>query len=345
MGEVFMKKVLVGMSGGVDSSVAALILKNKGYEVIGATMVLFDNECFSNDTCNDAKKVCDKLGIKHYVIDLKDIFKKCVIDDFVENYKNGFTPNPCVCCNKYLKFGALWQEAKKLKCDYIATGHYARQENGKLMMSNSKGKDQSYFLYGIDKDVIKHIIFPLESFENKDEIRQIALDNNLIVAKKKDSQEICFIPDNDYASYLAKNIKNSLPIGNFVDINGNVLGKHKGIINYTIGQRKGLGISSKTPLYVIDINVKTNNITLGEEKELYKTELVCSNINILVDYFPENVEAKIRFRSKKAKAHLKKIDNGNIKVIFEEPQRAITKGQSVVFYDEDVMLGGGIITN
>lgn len=340
-----MKKVLVGMSGGVDSSVAALILKNKGYEVIGATMVLFDSECFSNDTCSDAKKVCDKLGIKHYVIDLKDTFKKYVINDFIENYKKGLTPNPCVCCNKYLKFGALWQEAKKLKCDYIATGHYARQENGKIMMSSSKGKDQSYFLYGINKDVIKHIIFPLENFENKDEIRQIALDNNLIVAKKKDSQEICFIPDNDYASYLDKNIKNSLPIGNFVDINKNVLGKHKGIINYTIGQRKGLGINSKNPLYVIDIDAQTNNITLGEEKDLYKTELVCTNINILVDSFPFNVEAKIRFRSKKAKAHLKKLKNGDIKVIFEEPQRAITKGQSVVFYDGDIMLGGGIITS
>ncbi len=341
-----MKKVLVGMSGGVDSSVAALLLKNKGYEVIGATMVLFENDaCFSNDICMDAKKVCDKLEIKHYVIDLKDVFKKYVINDFIESYKKGFTPNPCVCCNKYLKFGALWQEAKKLGCDYIATGHYVRQKDGKLMISSSKNKDQSYFLYSIDKDVIKHIIFPLENFQSKDEIRQIALDNNLFVAKKKDSQEICFIPDNDYVSYLNKNMDDVLPTGDFIDTSGNVLGKHKGIINYTIGQRKGLGISAKTPLYVIDIDARKNKIVLGEEKDLYKKELICTNVNILVDDLPTSIEAKIRFRAKKAKAYLKKLDNGDIRVIFEESQRAITKGQSIVFYDEDIMLGGGIITN
>jgi len=243
-----MKKVLIGMSGGVDSSVAAFLLKEQGYEVIGATMILFDDAsisegCLSSKAANDAKKVCDKLNIKHYVFDMKDDFKKHVINNFIESYKKGFTPNPCVECNKYLKFGALFKKAKELGCDYIATGHYVKQENGKLMTSSVESKDQSYFLFGINKDVIKHILFPLEGFSNKDEIRKIAKDNELIVHDKKDSQEICFIPNDNYANFLEKNMDTKKLKGNFIDTEGNILGKHNGIINYTIGQRKGLGIS------------------------------------------------------------------------------------------------------
>lgn len=336
-----MKKVLVGMSGGVDSSVAALLLKNQGYEVIGATMVLFDDK--TSKMVVDAKLVCDKIGIKHYVIDLKDTFKTYVVNDFISCYKKGLTPNPCVLCNKYLKFGVLFKKARDLGCDYIATGHYARQRGGKLMRSSSLDKDQSYFLYGISKDVISHVIFPLEKYQSKVEIRAIAEDNDLLVARKKDSQEICFVPDDDYAGFLKKNVKELPKSGDFVDEEGNVLGKHKGIYNYTIGQRKGLGVSYKVPLYVIKIDPVTNKITLGEENKLYKRELVCANINLLVDKLPPKVEAKIRFRAKPAKAKIEFINDDKIKVIFDEPQRAITKGQSVVFYEGDVVLGGGVI--
>lgn len=343
-----MKKVLLGMSGGVDSSVAALLLKNQGYEVIGVTMVLFDDSnievgCLSNNASRDAKLVCDKLGIKHHIIDLKDDFKKYVINNFIECYKKGITPNPCVECNKFLKFGALYEYAQEIGCDYIATGHYAKVEDGKLKKSKAITKDQSYFLYGIKKEILNNILFPLDNFTEKEEIRKIAEDNDLIVARKKDSQEICFIPNDDYASYLERNLDVLPDKGDFVLKDGTYLGKHKGIIHYTIGQRKGLGISYKHPLYVINIDYKNNKVVLGEEKDLYSNELVITNTNILVNKLPDKVMAKIRYRAKEASANLEILDNNDIKVIFDEPQRSITKGQSVVFYENDVCLGGGII--
>ena len=340
------KRILVGMSGGVDSSVSAILLQEQGYEVVGATMVLFDSDdinegCLSSSAVNDAKKVCQKLGIEHHVIDLKDYFKKYVINNFVENYKNGMTPNPCVQCNKYLKFGALFDKAKELKCEYIATGHYARVEDGYLKKSNADKKDQTYFLYGIKKEVLPYIVFPLKDFKDKEEIREIAKKHDLFVATKKDSQEICFIPNDDYKSYLEKKIK---PIkGNFVDSKGNILGTHKGIIYYTIGQRKGLGISAKQPLYVTNINKTKNEITLGTINELYKDSLIAKDINLLVDEIPKNITAKIRYRSNNAKCSIELLDNNTMKIIFDEPQKSITKGQSVVLYSDDIVVGGGII--
>lgn len=340
------KKVLVGMSGGVDSSVSAILLKEQGYEVIGATMVLFDSVdikdgCLSNNAVKDAKAVCEQLNIEHHVIDLRDYFKKYVIDNFINCYKEGMTPNPCVQCNKYLKFGVLYDKAKELGIDYIATGHYAKVEDGYLKKSKAQKKDQTYFLYGINKDILDRLVFPLENYNDKEEIRKIAKDHNLFVATKKDSQEICFIPNDDYKTYLKDKIN---PVsGNFIDKDGNILGKHNGIIYYTIGQRKGLGISAKTPLYVTNINKITNEITLGVKEDLYKSSLIAKNINILVDKLPEKVEAKIRYRAELAKATIKKISEDTIKVVFDEPQKSITKGQSVVFYDGDICLGGGII--
>ena len=336
-----MKKVLVGISGGVDSAVSALLLKQQGYEVVGATMILF-GDIESNQSIEDAKKVCKQLNIEHHIIDLMDTFKEKVINSFIKSYKDGETPNPCIECNRFLKFGALFEKGKELGCEYIATGHYAKVNNGMLFKADDEKKDQTYFLYKIEKKVLPYIIFPLENLD-KEIIRKIAKDNNLIVADKKDSQEICFIPNDDYANYLESNLSTLPDAGDFVLKDGTLLGKHKGIIYYTIGQRKGLGISYKIPLYVIEINKQNNTIVLGEEKDLYNNILIATDVNLLVDLLPKEVMAKVRYRSKISKAQIEIIDNNNVKVVFEEPQRSITKGQSVVFYDNDICLGGGII--
>lgn len=341
-----MKRVLLGMSGGVDSSVSALLLQKMGYEVVGATMILFEDSnievgCLSNSAALDAKKVCAKLNIEHHVINLKDDFKNYVINNFIDSYKKGLTPNPCVECNKYLKFGKLYEEAIKLNCDYIATGHYASIRDGKLVKSKEEHKDQTYFLYGIKKEILDKIIFPLADFSSKEEIRKIAEENDLIVARKKDSQEICFIPNDDYKSYLKNNNVKNNP-GNFI-LDGEIIGKHEGITNYTIGQRKGLGISYKEPLYVVSINTDTNEVILGREKDLYSDKLIAKKVNILVDELPEKVSAKIRYRAIPTEAKLNKIDNDTYEVIFDKSVKSITKGQSVVFYDNDICLGGGII--
>lgn len=352
------KKVLLGMSGGVDSSVSAILLQKQGYEVIGATMRLWEEESNSeNDNTStaiqEAKKVCEKLGIEHHVIDLRDEFKKRVIDNFICSYQCAKTPNPCVECNKFMKFNAFYKIAQDLECEYIATGHYARIEYSEkynqyvLMKAKAEKKDQSYFLYGIDKAILSKVIFPLSEFTDKEEIRKIAEENGLEVAKKKDSQEVCFIPNNDYTSFLkeqsTENIEKS---GNIVLNNGEVLGKHTGLINYTVGQRKGLGIAYKEPLYVLKLDTQKNQVVVGTEKELYKKELIANELNFLVDEIDFSkkieVEAKIRYRAKEAKATLE-IKDGIAKVIFEEPQRAITPGQSVVFYRDNIVIGGGKI--
>lgn len=344
------KKVLLGMSGGVDSSVAALLLKKSGYEVIGATLELF-NESFSKATNIDAENICSFLGLTHYCYDYKSEFKKHVIDDFIDCYSNCKTPNPCIECNRYMKFGVMFEKAKELDCFYIATGHYAKTEYSEkfkryvLKKSNAGKKDQSYVLWNIPKEILEHIIFPLGNFESKEEIRKIAKENNLKVANKPDSEDICFIPNGNYKEFLEKNSNIKPKEGNIVNLDGKVLGKHTGLYNYTIGQRKGLGISNSVPLFVLGFNKDRNEVIVGEEDKLYKKEILVSNVNLLLFDKLEReyqVEVKTRYSSILAKAKIIPFEE-NIKVIFDEPQRAITPGQSAVFYIDDIVLGGGKI--
>ncbi len=352
-------KVLIGMSGGVDSSVSAVILKEMDYNVIGATMKLWEDKekpeieggCCSFSATYDAKRVCDKLEIPHYTLNCEEDFKEHVIDDFICCYKNCKTPNPCIECNQYLKFGAFYKKALELECDYVATGHYAKIEYSEeynqyvMKKSDSEKKDQTYFLYSISKEVLPKIIYPLESFKEKENIRKIAEIHGLNVAHKKDSQEVCFIPDNDYIGFIKKNSNEKINQGNIVLQNGTIVGKHNGLINYTIGQRKGLGVSYKNPLYVIGLDKEKNEVIVGEEKDLYKKELQAKDCNFLLDIdLSKEIEvmAKVRYRAKEAKARIIMKDE-IAHVVFEEEQRAITPGQSVVFYINDVLLGGGKI--
>lgn len=316
------KRVLLGMSGGVDSSVSALLLKEAGYEVIGATLELFaGSSCCNINTYIDAKNVCNSIGIPHFTYDYKDEFRKYVIDDFIDCYANCKTPNPCIECNKYMKFGFMYEKAKQLDCNYIATGHYAKTEYSNeykrwvLKKSNAGKKDQSYVLWNIPKDLLSHVLFPLADFEDKDQIREIARKNNLKVANKPDSEDICFVPDGNYKKFLENNSNIKPKKGNIVNSKGQVLGTHMGLYNYTIGQRKGLGISNSVPLFVLGFNKAKNEVIVGEENELYKKEIIVSDFNLLlVDEIDSwmDVEVKTRYSSKVARAKILKEDN-NIK--------------------------------
>ena len=346
------EKVLLGMSGGVDSSVSAILLKEAGYEVIGCTMNLLEEP--NEETIQDAKKVCEKLGIEHHVLDCRKQFRCHVIDTFISEYERARTPNPCVECNQYLKFGVFYDKAKELGCQYIETGNYAKKEYSEkykqyvLKKSNEEKKDQTYFLYTIPKEKVQAILFPLQDNVSKQDTRRLAEEYGLEIANKKDSQEICFIKDDDYQRFLKENMNEKPKKGDIVLTTGERLGTHNGLINYTIGQRKGLGISYKEPLYVVKLDMKHNQVIVGTEKELYSNQLEAININWIVNIentLAEGLEclAKIRYRAKEAKAKVTK-ENEKIKVEFYEPQRAITQGQSVVFYDEDgIVLGGGKI--
>lgn len=337
------KKVVgIGMSGGVDSSTAAYLLKEDGYKVIGITMKLIDNDK-TDVAIRDAKRVCDSLGIKHYVVDLVKEFKDIVISNFINCYVNGTTPNPCVVCNKYFKFGLFYQEALKLGCNYIATGHYAKIYDNKLYRADVLEKDQSYFLYGINKDVLSHVLFPLQSYHNKQEVRDIAFKAGLDVSSKKDSQEVCFVPNDDYKAYLSSNLDILPKYGDICLEDGTVLGKHTGLINYTVGQRKGLNISYKEPLYVIRLDKENNRLIVGSNEQLFSNKLIAGNINLLVDNIENEVFAKVRSRGQLKPCRLEFIDD-KVEVTLLENERAITLGQSVVFYDSNNQcLGGGII--
>ncbi|MEK6263899.1 MAG: tRNA 2-thiouridine(34) synthase MnmA [Clostridium sp.] len=352
------KKVVIGMSGGVDSSVAAYLLKEQGYEVIGIMMKLSpdnpdyeENEsgCCSISAANDARRVADVLNIPFYVMNFKDVFKTNVIDNFIDEYMEGRTPNPCIVCNKIIKFEEFLRKAKGLGADYIATGHYAKVEKieGRFLLKKSDDdkKDQTYALYSLTQEQLSHTLMPCGDY-TKPEIREIAEKIGLEVYRKKDSQEICFIPDNDHGAYIVKYSGRKIKQGNFVDKEGKVLGVHKGIVYYTIGQRKGLGIALGKPIFVTDINPLTNQVILGDEEDIFKTTLIAKDLNfIMFDKIESDlrVTAKIRYSAKPQLATLIPLENNRMKVVFDDKQRAITKGQSVVFYLENSVVGGGII--
>lgn len=354
-----MAKVMVGMSGGVDSSVAAKLLRDEGHEVTGVTLKLFDGEeidesvrtCCSLSDVEDARNVAYKLGFDHIVFNFKEDFRKNVMEHFIDSYLRGETPNPCIECNKHIKFDKMLRRAEQLGFDYIATGHYAKRifdEKTKkytLIRPADRSKDQTYVLYGITQYQLSKTLFPLGGYD-KSHVREIAEKAGLINSRKPDSQDICFVPDGDYGGFISKNSDAVLKNGDFLNISGEKIGTHKGVIHYTVGQRKGLGIALGKPAYVIEKDALRNTVTIGDEKYLYKNEIEVYNLNWISEEEPSEpicVTAKTRYSQTEAEAEIYPLDNGNVRVIFKTPQRAPAKGQAAVFYSGDILLGGGTI--
>ncbi len=350
------KKAMIALSGGVDSSVAARLIKDKGYDCIGVTMRLVSarlkkGSCLTEQDILDAQNIANTLGMPYFVFDFEADFEKEVIARFVSAYENGFTPNPCIDCNRYMKFERLYRSGREKGYDYIVTGHYARIEYNEktnryaLKKAKDTSKDQSYVLYSLTQEQLSHTLLPLGEF-TKSEIREMAEQSGFVNARKKDSQDICFVPGGDYAAFIEAYTGKKYPEGDYIDVSGKALGKHKGIINYTIGQRRGLGIALGKYMYVLSKNVEDNTVVLGDESGLFYKNVLVKDINLIsVAEIKEPMRAsvKLRYKHTEQPATLIPNEDGTITVCFDEPQRAPSAGQSAVFYDNDTVIGGGII--
>uniref|UniRef100_A0A7V4DG26 tRNA-specific 2-thiouridylase MnmA n=1 Tax=Candidatus Caldatribacterium californiense TaxID=1454726 RepID=A0A7V4DG26_9BACT len=339
------QRVLVAMSGGVDSSVACLLLKEAGFEVIGVTMCLGEGRCCGARAVEDARAVCHMLGVPHFVLDFSREMENIIIANFIAEYRRGRTPNPCVLCNRHLKFGRLLEHARVLGCDFLATGHYAllEKKDGRYVIRRPKDrkKDQTYFLAAVSKEALPFLLFPLGRY-TKEEVREIARKATLPVAEKPQSQDLCFIPGGNYREFLLRHLGEERP-GNIVTRDGKVLGQHRGIFHYTIGQRRGLGIRAPYPLYVIAINPERNEIVVGRREELLSSGLVVKSFNWLVDEPPKKALVQVRYQQKAQPCSVEAGEHGAVTVVFEQPLEMVTPGQVAVLYDGDVLLGGGPI--